>query len=270
MPLTDTNLVVRYYFDEAASGTSPTSIADLSGVGVAYDLDDIGYDSGGMDWTEDSGNRGIEGHNITGQHYARRAIDDVSDKFRDAVDGHDKFTFELVYRIDALHANVSRVFAVNNDVSITTTTTGRFGIFASPTELQVLINEHGAGYAGFTVGGRVVIHAVIDTDQVLAADRMRVWEDLVELTPSVEPQVNLNEDETIPTGYDLICMNRRGAASFDRPLDGVLYYAALYTGILSEEDRENNFNILTSNDDASVPETTSTKAIQTTRSILRW
>ena len=45
MPLIDTDLVVRYYLDEAASGTTPTEAEDKSDVG--YYIGDIGeFDNG--------------------------------------------------------------------------------------------------------------------------------------------------------------------------------------------------------------------------------
>jgi len=77
VPLVVTGLVCHYYFDEAASGTDPTSAADARG--NCYNLTDMDYDISNIAWNEISGSRALDSLEKTGDQYVRRLIKDSSD-----------------------------------------------------------------------------------------------------------------------------------------------------------------------------------------------
>ena len=168
--LVDTDLQVRYYVDEAISGTGPAAVLDGSGVGSDFDLT-IDYD-GTMSYTEVGGNSGLESTSTTGDHRAEGSINNTSDKLRDNILGAQKVTMELVVRIDDITSDGGRVFVINESTS--NPTIGFAG--TSSTDLSfywgaVKVRSWDPG----TV--RTVWHAVVDTTQGTANDRVLIYKD---------------------------------------------------------------------------------------------
>ena len=124
MPLVDTGLVVRYYFDEAASGSAPTEVVDASS--NAYDLTTINYGSGNLAYNEVSGNRGLESTSTTGTQRAVRAMSSGDAEYT-ALNGGKTFTMEIVVRVDSWNASGSRVFGINATSGETGSLIWRYG-----------------------------------------------------------------------------------------------------------------------------------------------
>jgi len=244
MAIVDTGLVCRYYIDEAASGTTPTTVEDASANN--YDLTTINYGSGNLAYTEVSGNRGLESTATTGTQRAVRAIDNTSDALRDAMQGVQKATLEVVVRLDSISASGGRVFGINNRVGSNgklifkgTATNNMFFSFN-----DVDSNFFDPGLAG----ARGVIQLVLDSTQATQADRVRMSVNGGTLT-SISNSVALNETLNIGSDADLIAFNRENSGSFDRSFDGVLFYAALYAHAFSQQDCTDNYDVLTADDD---------------------
>jgi len=255
MPLVNTNLLVRYLANEAASGTSPTSVADASG--NAYHLDAMDYGSGNMAWIEPSaGKRGLETTTRDAGGYARHQINNTSDLIRDNMHGAKQLTIECVIRADTQPTITnSRVFGISRR-------NGGAGVF----HLMVQGTQSGDGrvyqlswndadflvtWDGSSLTTRHVVTVVIDTDQATQADRARIWIDGTEVT-SGNKTVGLTSGSTlsIPTDSDLIAMNRDSSGTFARSPDGAWHYGAIYAGALSSTDVVANQTLLASDDDS--------------------
>lgn len=243
MPLVNTNLLVRYHLDDAASGTAPTAVADASGNG--YDLDTVDYGSGNMAWVEDaSGFRGLECTTILGAGIAKRTIATSGDLIRTAIDGAQQMTFEVVFRDDAYTATGDRrIFGICNG------TTGQHlaHLMASTSATwSYTLGWEGSGglmqWNALDAGVRRVCHVVIDTTQATAADRCRIWWDGVEVT-SGNKSITIAQNDTLTMGTDAVLALLNWVPQ-TRSLNGAVYYAALYSGAMAPADVATNAAVL--------------------------
>ena len=248
MALVDTGLIVRYYIDEAASGQVPGAVLDGSSVGADFDLA-ITYDATDLNYNEISGNRGLENTNTGTDARATKAINDTSDKVRDNIHGAQKATLEVVVRADSFAAGGGRCFGINVG-----TTDGSFMLRGKNGDIQFFA-EFGAGvnpkvYRTWTdgVGTRSVFHIVVDTTLATADDRIKIYRDGTLITPTVNDNPALNDIIELDAGATMFMFNR-GTSTFGRAMDGVLFYAALYSSAFTAGNVTTNFDILTSDDD---------------------
>lgn len=255
--LVDTGLVVRYYLDEAGSGTSPTQINDSSG--NDYHLTEINYGSGNMSWTEVGGNRGLESTSVTGTQRARRGItSSAGDHIYDTMHATQKATVEVVVKLDSSTANVSRIFAITDRVG----SSGRLGfLHDSDGNGSTCTLSGGTGTWLFAFAGnfvecfgevstaKAVYHIVYDTTQSSEANRVLLYKN-GSLQTSGSGFLAQNSTLGIPSSHDLIMFNRENSGSFDRSFDGILYYGAIYNHAFTQDDVTANYNILRYNDDS--------------------
>ncbi len=225
MSLSDAGLVARWYLDEAASGSSPSSAAD-SGPND-YDLTTVNYGSGGtaMAWTETSGNRGLVSSSSAGSQRAGRAMNNSGDAVRTALQGVTKFVIELVLNFAAGNPDYSRVININNRLGYG----GRLGIYSmADGTLMVAFNGGDAPFGKLNVAssGRCVVQAVVDT--TLSSDRLK-WYLNGSLAVSSNP-FSINETLDLPSDLDLWLMNVQTSGSYISSPVGTLYYAAIYAG----------------------------------------
>ncbi len=242
MPLVDTGLVVRYYIDEAASGQGPAAVLYWRGVGADFDLA-ITY-AAALNYTESGGNRGLECTSVDRGQRATKLISNSSDKIRDNIDGAQKCTVEIVARIDDFNSGTGRCFVINEngtgDAIIGLTGT-------SPTVAQVRFNT--SVMRTFDPGtARAVWHIVYDTTQSVANDRVMVYKDGTLQSPTIDANPALNATISLPNNSRMFMLNR-GTSTFDRSMDGVLFYAALYSSAFSASDVTTNDAILDPDDD---------------------
>jgi len=244
--LVDTELVVRYYLDEAASGTGPTSIVDASG--NAYDLDTVNYGSGNMAFTESVAGRGLKSTAIAGTQRAVHAINDTSDAVRDAMVGVQKCTIEIVCSLIGGNNSGGRIFGINDRVG----ENGRFmlkGVVTSAQGAVLSFNDDDSFFTGITLSAtRTVWHFVVDTTQATLADRCKVYRDGV-LDSVTVSSIAQNTTLSIGSGHDLIMFNRENSSAFERSVDATLYYAAMYSGALTAGEALTNALLLFVDDD---------------------
>ena len=244
MPLVDTGLIVRYYIDEAASGQGPTAVLDGSGVDVDFDLV-ITYTTNFL-YTEISGNRGINFPSTNGVQRADKAIDNTSDKVRGNIYGSKTYTVEVVAQIDDFSSSTGRCFAINKGTS--NPTLGLTG--TSGTNANIYFNE--SLMRSFNPGSvRAVWHIVVDTALATANDRIKIYKDGTLQSPTIDANPSQNVTVSIPSDSRLFMFNR-GDSSFERSMDGVLFYAALYSSAFSAANVTTNEAILSSDDDTPV------------------
>lgn len=241
--LVNTGLIVRYFIDEAASGTAPTALLDASGVGSPFNLA-LTYASN-MTYTEVSGNRGIDSASTTGNNEAVASINDTTDKVRDAVNGAQKSTMEIVLRPDTIAtAGGNRIFTLgNNDAN-----TPELGVItASATEYEVVFNTAIQRIWDGAEGSRLVLHVVIDTTQAVATDRVLVYVNGSLISPTVNANPTLNATISLPAGSKMQIINRN--AGWGNPLGGAVFYTALYSSAFPQGDVTANYNRLIADDD---------------------
>lgn len=241
MPLTTSGVLVRYFFNEAASGNTPTEVLDS----IASPINlDINYASGAMAYTEISGNRALESTSTAGG-IAIKVVG--SDKVTTALSGSTTATLEYVIHADVYNSGGARIFGLHNN----NTQAGLFLVQQDGTSSYLAINdvEWDLGFVFVATGSRTILHVVIDTAQATNADRLRLYRNgskLVAGTHYTTPTITQNTALNTSGSPHIVAMNR---PNLERGTDGRLFYAALYSGALSDADVTNNYNILVLDDD---------------------
>jgi len=244
MALDDTGLIVRYYIDEAASGSSPTDVLDGSGVGSAFNLA-IDYGSGNLAYTEASGQRGLVSSATTGTQRARKTLV-AGDKIINALNASKTATLEVVLDLTAFSASGGRICGINaRDGS-----NGSFMLRCIGTGVawQLGVNNTLYDLADFAETGRQVLHIVFDSANGTAANRLLYAVNGGTLTSAIST-MTLNEALTIDDTLDLILFNRENTAVWDRSVIGTIFYAALYSGVFTQGMVNQNYAVLTADDD---------------------
>ncbi len=239
MPLIDTGLVIRYYMDEAASGTGPSALSDDSGVGDAFNLD-ITYD-GHLAFTEDGGNRGLVSDS-TGD--LQRALQFIvtADKMDSALTGSTSMTMEVVADISSGAAGTGRVAAIN-----ISTGNPHFGFCLTGTDARIYFDA--VQVRSWTrVTGRKVYHIVVDTSDGTANNRVLLYVD-GSLDSSIDIDANPTQNDTIDVDAARLWLFNRGLGNYQRSIIGTIYYVALYSSALTSGNVSDNYDILTADDD---------------------
>lgn len=253
MALNDSGLLVRYYFDEAASGTTPTTVEDSSGNNLDLTLN-YGAGSSDLEWTEVSGNRGLESKDTAGNQRAVYAINNTADALRTNLDNSTAITLEVVCRLDSFATGGGRIFGINDRG-------GGNGAFmlrgTSATNWQFSLNTNIDGFPNIYrtwnggSGTRDVWHVVFDPTQADEVDRIRVYKNGVVVTTTETISVGSAGDTSfnLPADHDLIAFNRESGGSFGRAADGVLFYAAIYDEAFDDTRAAAHYDVLTLDDD---------------------
>lgn len=245
--LVDRGLVVRYFIDEAATGTGPQAVRD-SGPAPALDLT-LSYDN--MQYVQASTGRGIE---LSGNHdgYAAAPTPDGT-KIRDVFDGALESTMEIVLDVAGDNA-LGYPFFLQQDGDLD----GRFGLGIDGDTPYFEYNQDSPGLQDVSAlwdpnlkaAGRVVAHVIVDTTLPNEEDRITFFVNGVQAgnqTPNVAliPPAQ-NEGVDTCANCSLIIGNRLAGT---HPFRGVVYYAAIYNVALTANERQNNVDLLMVNDD---------------------
>lgn len=243
-PLEDAGLLARYFLNEAGSGTAPTQALDSSGFGTPFNLT-LDYGGGSMAYVENFSNRGLDSFSTSGTQGARLAVNDTSDKIRDALHNSMTATMEVVYDADAFGTNGSRIFTLFGAADV-------FGISGHPLapvdHLRLFVNGTQVlqTLTGFS-GSRIVLHLVLDTTQATDTNRVKLYVNGVLVTSfTATAYPALNAVLNLPAGTQLAVA---GLGTGTRNIDGQVYYAALYDTALSAAEVANNYSVLTTDDD---------------------
>jgi hypothetical protein len=248
MPLNNTGLVVRYYIDEAASGTGPTAVLDKSGVGTAANLS-IVYD-GVLQYTEDAnGNRGILNNStVFGNQRLVYAIQS-GDKILSNINGSTVATLEVVATLTEANSSGSRIFGINN-------TAGAGGSFIlrvhGVTDWQFGLNNVTRRSWNGGSNTRDVWHIVFDSSQSNEADRGKIYRNGSLVSATTVNSIPQGTTISTAAGENVIAFNRENAGSFARSWKGTLFYAALYSVAFSSSRVADHYGVLTADDDEPV------------------
>ncbi len=241
-PLLGGALLARWYIDDATKGQPPgLSLADSAPRPLNLPLLYAGNSPSFVEFEGNLGLRWVE----PGMH-GRPQVAIVGNKLDDDLNQSRTFTIELVVGVQALHPDLSRLFHVG------TSSESDFAIGApNPTELHVRwdgSNEVRRFFVDLTPV-RQVIHVVVDTEQAVAADRIRAYHNGVPLRISTINENRPAEDEAIifaPTAAMVLGNRSNGFRSFQ----GTFHYAAIYGEPLDPGQVANNVVALLASDDA--------------------
>ncbi len=250
MPLVDTDFFCRYYFDEAASGVTPTTAQDAGTDNLDLTIN-FGAGDTDLEWTEVSGNRGLDSKDTAGDQRAQFDINDTSDALRDALTPASAalITIECVVTVDNFADGGGRIWVVNDSTGVS----ADIGFVSADTATPFDINFYYEGTImrtfALTGGQRYVLHAVVDTAQATAADRVTIYVDGVDASPTEDANPALDDQFDFGAGRQLIALNRESTGTWARSMDGILYYAAVYDSAFTPANVTTNFDILTADDD---------------------
>jgi hypothetical protein len=240
--LINLSLVMRYYFDEAASGSTPTTVTDWGVASANLTLD---YGSGNLSYVTVGANRGLESTSVTGTQKASRVIDDTSDTIREGIEGAQKLTIEFVLRVDVRNTSgQSRVFGIIDEAS----DVGRLMVKAAQGSDDYLLAFNGTNVESWalTTTEAAIWHVVIDTTAAAADDRVVVYKNGTAVTTTSTAAITQNATLDLSVSQQLIAMNRIAS---ERSFDGRLAYAAIYGTAFTESQVDHNVDVLTISDD---------------------
>lgn len=240
--------IARWLLNEASSGQSPTSIADDTGNG--NDLDVINYAGSDANWTSNDEGNGLECIAVEQTSAAIAKLENVltNGNIASSLNGATKASLILVVNVVAGGDSASRIFQLgdsNTDGEITVVIdTGGSPQFLVRWGMDVA----GGGqneYAGPT--GLTIITVVYDSTEAIQADRIKLYYDNELQTPT-SSIVPLNRALTLNSTDDVSLLNRTDGL---RSLKGAIFYAELFTGKLTEQQRLDAYTALSSDNDTS-------------------
>lgn len=245
--LADAGLIVRYYIDEASSGTSPSVLNDAAAeeplpLQLWYQ-DAIPEELVFDEVAEQRALRWMQSAN-----HARASVAIGDGKiFRD-LHGSTTGTVEVVADVRGVTDLGSRISHIGCDRE-----SGRFTLSTrSMGELQLYIwvNDASAMIGDWDIDldsrRRTVLHVVFDSTQATAADRVRLYADGQPIGGNAGVEVMQHQTLDLGQGCHYALGNREVG---ERSLRGWLYYAALYSTALSDAAVVHNAAVLELDDD---------------------
>jgi hypothetical protein len=172
---------------------------------------------------------------------AFKNIDDISDKIRD-LEGQQKITIEFVLDYDDGNSGNGRIFVINIGTS-----NPEIGICADEMGKFYFFWERGYCRTWYGATTRTIFHIVIDTTQGVENDRVKIYENgILAVIDSYDSNPVQNDTFNFGANASLYMFNRAGGG---RAIDGIIFYAALYSSAFSQADVTNNHDILIEDDD---------------------
>lgn len=243
--LVNTGLVVRYFLNEASSGTAPTQALDASNIAYHLSLD---YGTSGMAYTTVGTNSGLDSTALTGTQRASRSLVSIGDEVRAKLNGQQRVTLEVVLRLDIRGTtHQSRVFGLIDEIL---NDVGRCMLKAAQGSDNYVLSWNNVNVKQWVldVGTREVWHIVVDTTQTTEANRVSVYKNGVSYVSTTTAALPLNSTLVLDDQHTLIALNR--PTPFGTSLNGVLFYAAIYAAAFTATNVADNYAILTVDDDA--------------------
>jgi hypothetical protein len=237
--LVDRGLVVRYLIAEAGSGNAPAALVD-----AASDPLDLPITYTPMlAYTTDSGHRGLAWTNPMADD-GRADIAVAGTKIAQQLAGRTQWTIEAVYDVEAIGPGI--------DARIVTISTGSTGygtatlLTSDRSHVTVEINGVGTAWPVDETQGRIVVHAVVNTNASSAGQRVQVYvagAPMINgggMPPNQGAGLGLAATDHLTVGN----INTGG-----RSFKGKLYYAAFYNVALSQAEVVDNAAALAADDD---------------------
>jgi hypothetical protein len=242
--LVNDGLVVRYYLDEAASGTAPTTVGDAAPNPLDLNLN---YANAVMSFTEDAaGHRGLLFADWGLDDRASIAVDGT--KLGTEVHAHKTITLEAVVDIEGVSGSGTRLIhfgsGTESRLTLELFSTSRIDLYWNDSDRLA------EGVYDLSAGNRVVVHAVIDTAQADADARAMLYVNGAPLAKTINSPPVQDEVVNLSTGRHFVIGNREIG---DRSPEGIIYYAAVYNQPLDAMQRLQNIATLLVDDDTPIP-----------------
>lgn len=232
-PLVDRGLLVRYFIDEAVSGTAPNMLIDSAGDPQPLVL---GYLGNMAFETDADGNSGLTWNEAGGAGAAGTIIDGTK---LEQIDGARRLTYELVVRVQGVSAGQGYLIHVGDADEDATLVQGSGGV-------QVVYSDGNDTVTWSTLlNQRRVVHAVYDGTINPASARLRLYVDGALVSnpsgdfPSALP-VSVNGGASLVIGNNV---------ANDRSIAGRIAYAAIYTAAFDPTEVTANATRLLLSDD---------------------
>lgn len=241
--------VGRWLLDEASSGTGPSTAFDDEN---SNDLT-IDYSSGDANWTSIASGNGLDyTATVATSSTAIMTLSNISANGNIGSSfgsGTQQLSFIIVFDIDAGDASAPRLVQIGTDGGdgdFAIGTRGSDWLFRWSKESggsDVTYPVPGGGYGT----GLMVMAVAIDSTEATAADRIKVWYNNV-LQTANSGTIALNESVDLDnTAYNFSLGNRE---TLNRNIDGQLFYAELFTGVLTTQEVSDSHTALIANNDA--------------------
>jgi hypothetical protein len=243
--LADSGLVVRYFLDEASSGTAPAIATDSAPVPLSLSLD-YGA-SGNLSFVEiDASHRGLEWTAAGGD--GRAWINPLaSTKIQTRINGVQRVTIELVVEVKGATLDAHIAGITSNGCGTYCDNLMLFTNGDDDLRLHVM-DVPVAGWAPtWTSLGRVVLHVVMDSTLGASSERARLYIDGALQPPAgAIPPLAMGAAVDVPSDGYFSLGNRDPA---DQSFAGSMHYAALYDVAMSQARIATHAARLTASDD---------------------
>ncbi|MEZ4272609.1 MAG: LamG-like jellyroll fold domain-containing protein [Myxococcota bacterium] len=241
--LVNSGLVARYYLNEASGGTTPGQVLDSAPAPLSLNISSIGN----VGYTTGGAGRGLEWLVNDAEGSAIVGIDGT--KLKTALHGATTCTLEAVVEVDVASHSAPRLIWFGQGSQSGVLSLHYFG----KQELHFYFDANN-GYQpmNFPVRledrGRVVVTVVVDTNQAVPLNRVRLYLDGAPLNPHVRDSSVPEQFRTFDmgTGNDFRIGNRDFS---ERSINGKIYYVAIYSQALSATDVRRNAEVLLNSDD---------------------
>ncbi len=253
--LANTGLLARYFIDEAGSGAATGDLEDVATDPAVLSVQDF---DGVMQFVTEGGHRGIGWAAAGVRGVVSRGVG--LSKFaslNNTVHG----TIEVVARVDQASVYGSRLMHIGtsseSSFTLAISHPGPKDLpIAPPERLEMRTRGHGDlstyRFAFFDFdhpSERVVIHAVYDSQEVEADDRIRMYVNGAELPRQAEDAEErpLLDEQLFVEADDGVTIGNRDIGG--RSIEGSIFYAAMYRAPLSQAEIEQNVAELLRTDD---------------------
>jgi hypothetical protein len=254
------SLLARYWIDEAASGQSPTDLADAAAAPLDMPLV---YAGSSPVWSDGSGGNRHLRYDGTDGTDTGGAVVDINGTKIDAIHGSTTASLEVKYAMDSdvCTTNDERIFGISDGddsangwmalrvrqqrdtLQVRWAGVGTVGVYAL-----------GSGTPSCPIDSASTVHWVIDTTQAVAANRVKAY---VDGTPATVTAIDGSALPPLNATIDLGAGTRRmflGRSHTPfRTFRGRIWYAALYQGVLNATEVATQAAAINACDDINVP-----------------
>ena len=232
LSLIDRGLVLRYFMDEAGSGTVPIELIDSApnplNLPITY----------GQAVYVDDGNRGLYWQDALGSGKIEEALSatKLSTRLRNAM----RVTMEIVVDIDgADDSQISGLRGSNPDFMLAAAGSNNLRFYRP-------FGTVGATWDGSNDQERMVLHVVFDPSREDAMRRIQLYKNGVLVPKTTSNPPVQNSGVGLGNGDDFMIGNSQGEA---QSISGTIYYVAYYDLPLMPGEISNNYQRLFASDD---------------------
>ncbi len=226
MCLVDRGVIVRYFMNDGAPGEEPFVLRDA----IDPPLDLFLTYGPELQFIEEGAGRGLEWSEFGQDSRASVFVD--GSKVAQALEGSSTATIELVIRMMQVHELGSRISHIGQanergQITLSSVSPGVLELHWQNNDLLALWN------VGATLVERHVVHVVLDTDDPVPEDRVRMFIDGEFVAPVMQTPPTQGRGISLEMGRHYVLGNREIG---ERTFQGTMFYASLYQSALTVEE----------------------------------